>query len=150
MSRIVKHHYKACGLPNIWIRCRCVIDDAGNKTFIIPNIRGLHKLIAYSVVHSGGALTGAELKFLRSEMNMTPAELGKLVNRTGATIARWERGANPPDKDAEKVIRQHAFRALNLEQVAPQQTSRRATPPAARKSVHIDVANRECCFRVAA
>jgi len=51
-GKMVDYHYTQSGLPNIWIRCRCVIDDAGQRTAIIPNVKGLHKAIACHVVKS--------------------------------------------------------------------------------------------------
>ncbi len=128
MSGWVLHHYTACGLPNIWIQCRHVVDDAGNDTFIISNIKGLHKEIARTVVHSDGALTGAELKFLRSEMGMTPAELGELVHRRGATISRWEREESMIDSAVEAFIRILASTKLELNKVDPEEIIGKCTP----------------------
>ena len=128
MNEIVKHHYKACGLPNVWIRCRCVIDDAGNKTFIIPNIHGLHKAIAHDVVHSPGTLSGPELKFLRSEMGLTQTQLGELVHRKRLTIARWETEETPIGAVADTLIRSLASDKLKLAKLNPEELSHNWVP----------------------
>ena len=57
------YHYTESGLPNVWIEGLCIQDDAGEETILIPNINDLHKLIAYQIVVSDGALTGPELRY---------------------------------------------------------------------------------------
>jgi len=114
-GKMVDYHYTQSGLPNIWIRCRCVIDDAGERTAIIPNVKGLHKAIACEVVNSRGALTGREIKFLRSAMGLTPAEFGKLIHREESTVTRWERGSAAPDGAMDAFIRVLATLKLKLD-----------------------------------
>jgi len=104
-SKIINHHYTECGLPNVWIKCRCVKDNAGKDTIIIPNIGLLHKAIARDIILSDGALSGDEIKYLRSMMELTPAEFGVLLHRTGQTVARWEKGESAPEAVADAFIR---------------------------------------------
>lgn len=113
-KEIVLHRYTECGLPNVWIQCFQDTDDAGEKVFTIPCIGNLHKEIARGIVTSNGALSGAELKFLRSEMGLTQTELGELVDRKRLTIARWEKGEGAPDGAAETLIRMLAVGKLEL------------------------------------
>ena len=125
MSKIINRHYTECGLPNIWIRCKCVIDDAERKAYIIPNINALHKEIARLVVNSDGALTGAEIKFLRSEIGWTQTQLGEIVHRQRLTISRWESGKSMIDGAADAFIRMLAIDKLKLKKAAPEEISRR-------------------------
>jgi len=104
-SKIINHHYTECGLPNVWIKCRCVKDNAGKDTIIIPNIGLLHKAIARDIILSDGALSGDEIKYLRSMMELTPTEFGVLLHRTGQTVARWEKGESAPEAVADAFIR---------------------------------------------
>jgi len=104
-SKIINHHYTECGLPNVWIECRCVKDNAGKDTIIIPNIGLLHKAIAHDIILSDGALSGDEIKYLRSMMELTPTEFGVLLHRTGQTVARWEKGESAPEAVADAFIR---------------------------------------------
>lgn len=108
----ITHHYTECGLPGIWIECARARDDAGEDTFIIPNIRGLHNFIARMVVLSARALSGAEIRFLRSEMGLDRDAFGGLVYRRGSTVAQWENGQSAPDAAIDVLIR--IIATLNL------------------------------------
>jgi len=114
-GKMITHHYTECGLPNVWIQCRQVIDDAGQKVYTISRVKQLHKAIACEVVNSRGALTGREIGFLRSEMGLTPAEFGKLVDREESTVSRWEHGAAAPDGAMDLLIRMLATVQLKLD-----------------------------------
>lgn len=120
-GKMTKYHYTQSGLPNIWIWCRCVVDNAGNRTAIIPNVKGLHQAIADSVVNSNGALTGPEIKFLRTEMGMTQADFGELIHRERLTVSRWERGEAAPDGALDTLIRILASKKLELEEIDPEE-----------------------------
>ena len=135
-GKMVDYHYTQSGLPNIWIRCRCVIDDAGERTAIIPNVKGLHKAIAHEVVNSRGALTGREIKFLRSEMGLTPAEFGKLIHREASTVSRWEHGAATPDGALDTLIRMLATAKLKLD-ADPDEISRHCKKVARKPRIRI-------------
>jgi transcriptional regulator with XRE-family HTH domain len=50
-------------------------------------------------------MTGKELRFLRTEMGMTQAELAKIVHREPLTISRWERSEDEIDSNAEVLVR---------------------------------------------
>jgi len=114
-GKVITHHYTECGLPNVWIQCRQAIDDAGQKVYIISRIKQLHKAIACEVVNSRGALTGREIKFLRSAMGLTPAEFGKLIHREESTVTRWEHGVAAPGRAMDAFIRLLASVKLNLD-----------------------------------
>ena len=110
-------HYTACGLPNVWVQGIHAVDDEGEETIRIPNIRGLHRLIARTIVESDGRLTGAEVRFLRSEMGMTQIALAGLVHRKRLTVSRWEREESIVDGAADALIRIFASHRLGLESV---------------------------------
>lgn len=114
-GKVITHHYTECGLPNVWIQCRQTIDDAGQKVYTISRIKQLHKAIAHEVVNSRGALTGREIKFLRSAMGLTPAEFGKLIHREESTVSRWEHGNAAPDSAVDAFIRVLATLELKLD-----------------------------------
>ena len=111
------YHYTECGLPNVWIQGANLIDDDGDETVRIPNPRGLHRLIARKLVESEGGLTGAELRFLRSEMGMTRVQLGGLLHREGLTVSRWESGRTRIDGATEALVRIYATSKLGLDPV---------------------------------
>jgi transcriptional regulator with XRE-family HTH domain len=83
----------------------------------IPNVNGLHKAIAQGITHRHSAMIGRELRFLRTEMGMTQAELALIVHREPLAISRWERGEVEIDSNAETLIRLHATDRLGLSHV---------------------------------
>lgn len=111
------YHYTACGLPNVWIEGIHTVDDEGEETVRIPNIRGLHRLLAQAVVGANGRLTGAEMRFLRSEMSMTQTELARLIHRKRLTVSRWEREESTVDGAADTLIRILVTHRLGIENV---------------------------------
>lgn len=112
------YHYTECGLDNVWIDGLGVcMDDSGDTTFTIPNITGLHLEIARSIIFDQTGMSGEELRFLRTEMGLTQAELAVVLHTKPLTINRWERGKNPIDANAMTVIRAVAISRLKLDDV---------------------------------
>lgn len=110
-----KYRYTESGLDNIVITgIGALVDDAGESCVSIPNVNGLHKVIAHGIVMRTSSMTGKELRFLRTEMGLTQAELAETVNREPLAISRWERGESPIDSNAEAIIRLMAIEKLNL------------------------------------
>ncbi|WP_373503039.1 helix-turn-helix domain-containing protein [Aestuariivirga sp.] len=89
-------------------------DDAGNEVIRIPNVNGLHRAIATGIVIRKNMMNGREMRFLRSEMGMTQAELAAMIHREPLTISRWERGETDIDANAETLVRLHAIERLKL------------------------------------
>lgn len=112
---IKKFHYTASGLDNVVLAgLRVCTDDDGDESITIPNINGLHKAIARTIVSRPSGMNGRELRFLRTEMGLTQAELAEKVKREGLAIGRWERGENPIEPNAEAIIRLIAIERLEL------------------------------------
>ena len=113
---VSRYHYTACGLDDVIIEGLApVIDDAGERTYRIPNVIGLHRAIAHSIVTRSHGITPAELRFLRTEMELTQAELALVLKKDHQTVGRWERGETPIDSNAEVVIRMLACEKLQLD-----------------------------------
>ncbi len=137
------YRYTECGLDNVMIHdAKMVIDDDGEEVVCIPNITGLHKLIAEMILTRGSSMTGLELRFLRTEMGMTQAELAHLVHREPLSVSRWERGENPLDSNAEALIRLHAAQQLKIKNVlSVADTSKSCIPTAEVPQIQIDGSN---------
>ncbi|MCK1578576.1 helix-turn-helix transcriptional regulator [Bradyrhizobium sp. 168] len=135
------YHYMECGLDNVMIEgmvpCK---DDEGDDVCTIPNVLGLHKVIAESIVERGSGMTGAELRFIRTEMGMTQAELAKVVHHDPQSIGRWERNEFAIDQTAEALIRLLAIEQLELkiDGETVSQLSEKCVPSAASKQIVID------------
>ena len=115
MPRSKYYRYTECGLDNVLIHgIEVVRDDDGDKVISIPNIVGLHKAIAESIVAQPSGMTGAELRFIRTELGLSQAELGKIVHKDHQSVGRWERGEHPMDGAVEALIRLHAIERLEI------------------------------------
>ena len=116
--KMKEYRYTESGLDNVIIEgAHVLVDDAGEPCVTIPNVNGLHKAIAQGIVLRHSAMIGRELRFLRTEMGMTQAELAALVHREPLAISRWERGEIEIDSNAETLIRLHATERLGLSPV---------------------------------
>lgn len=110
------YRYTECGLDNVLIHgIGPVLDDEGDEVITIENVNGLHKSIACAIVKRKGLITGKELRFLRTEMGLTQAELAQRVHKDTQTVGRWERGEKLIDQNAETLIRLMAAEKLHLQ-----------------------------------
>ena len=133
-------HYTECGLDNVHIGGMVVaVDDVGEEVYKIPNILGLHKTIAYCIITADQGISPQELRFLRTEMGLTQAELGQLVKKDHQTIGRWERAERPIDGNAELVIRMVAAERLDINTKMPvEEIVKRCIPSARLRVIEID------------
>lgn len=119
MKLVIKmneHHYTECGLNNVYINGIVpMVDDDGDEVILIKHINQLHLVIAEAIVRHAKGMNGAELRFLRTEMGHTQAELAKLVHKDKQTIGRWERSEIEIDSAVEAVIRRIAIETLKLD-----------------------------------
>ena len=63
-----------------------------HKYIQIENLKGLWKAIGLHLVTKKKVLAPKELRFLRDQMDLTQAELGKLLRVSDQSVARWEKG----------------------------------------------------------
>jgi len=124
----------------VWIEgIQLLTDDEGDEVLTIQNINGLHKAIVHGIVGSNGAMDGKELRFLRTEMGLTQAEMGKILQKEALTVGRWERGETPLDPNADTIIRLVAMERLELTLgVSTEVLSQYSIPAAAPKEINID------------
>jgi DNA-binding transcriptional regulator YiaG len=109
------YRYTDSGLDNVIIEgVNFVADDSGEECVMIPNINGLHKTIAHGIVVRRGSMSGRELRFIRTEMGMTQAQLAEMLHREPLAVSRWERAENPIDANAEALVRLYAIQELKL------------------------------------
>lgn len=100
------YRYDECGLDNvILVNLECCQDDEGEVVVTVPNINVLHRSLLKAVAEKNTGITPQELRFMRTEIGFTQAELAAVVNRDAQSIGRWERGEKPIDPSAETIIR---------------------------------------------
>lgn len=133
------HHYTECGLQNVFIDgLEFVVDDDGDEIITIPAVNKLHGVIALGIVSHKHGMSGDELRFLRTEMGYTQAELAELVHHDKQSIGRWERGEFDLDSAAEAIIRRLAIEKLGLEvDSGIDELSRRSIPTVQPQPINI-------------
>lgn len=146
------YQYTECGLDNIILRNMDVItDDAGESVYSIPNVIGLHKVIAHCIITRSHGISPAELRFLRTEMGLTQAELAEIVKKDHQTVGRWERAECSLDQNAEMVIRLVAAERLKIDpKMSVEEIIKRCVPTARINNIVIDGRDPDNYFPLAA
>lgn len=146
-----RYHYTECGLDNVFIEgMEPVVDDAGDTVYEIPHINELHTVIASEIVEKGAAMSPKELRFLRTALGLTQAELSKIVHADEQTVRRWEQGKTPLNSSAETVIRMLALEKLGIKKKSVEDVAERCVPSADSYIIRIDGSNPENYHPVAA
>ncbi len=119
MTRL-DYRYDECGLDNvILVGLEACADDDGEAVVTIRNINVLHRSIVEAIARKPSGITARELRFLRTELGLTQAELAKSIGKDVQTIGRWERGENPLDAPASTVIRMLALQHVAAAEALP-------------------------------
>lgn len=82
---------------------RC--EDCGNREVEVPHLENLMKAVACAVVKTGGRLTGDEVRFLRTFLELSGVELAELMDSTPSTVSRWENNRTPVGRTADLLLR---------------------------------------------
>ncbi|MET3790690.1 helix-turn-helix domain-containing protein [Aquamicrobium terrae] len=114
------------------------MDDDGDEIITIPAVNELHHIIALGIVQHEKGMSGDELRFLRTEMGLTQAELANLVHRDKQSIGRWERDEIDIDSTSEAIIRRMAIEKLKLPvEAGIDELSRRSVPTVDEQPIKI-------------
>ncbi|TWB90452.1 DNA-binding transcriptional regulator YiaG [Bradyrhizobium macuxiense] len=90
MSR--RYHYTESGLDNIYLLDGFTIHKTPyGEGVAIQNTAGLHKAIGKYLVARPIPLNGAEVRFLRTEMELTQRDLAGIIGATEQTLRLWEK-----------------------------------------------------------
>jgi DNA-binding transcriptional regulator YiaG len=135
-----EYHYTESGLDNVvLVNVEVCTDDDGDEVYAIPNIRGLHKVIAHGLITQPCGLAPSELRFLRTEIGMTQGELAQILKKDHQTIGRWERGETPIDQNAEAVLRRIVAERLGIDTgLSMEELARRCVPSAIVHRIVVD------------
>jgi len=115
--------YTDCGLDDVYLVSGYEIEDSHHgKSLSIKNLDELHRAIGCYLASQKKVLSGKELRFLRKQMDLTQAELGKLVGLTHQQVARWEKEQFEISGAADLLVRalyiEHVGGTLNLQELA--------------------------------
>lgn len=121
--KVIDYRYDECGLDNVVLKGLPVrLDADGNEIVAIPHVNALHRVLTEMVATKPSGLQPKEIRFLRTEMELTQAQLAALVGKDVQTIGRWERGETPIERSAEMVIRARVLQASSSGAVPPMET----------------------------
>lgn len=107
--------YTECGLDKVYIRSLDPLaDDQGKEVIHIRNVNVLHKLIARAIVQRDTAMSGPDLRFLRTEMGFTQSQFAAHIHSGAKMIAKWEKGQEPVPEADQMNVRILAVEKLDL------------------------------------
>lgn len=101
------YHYTESGLDNVYLLDGYTIHKTPyGKGVSIQNTDGLHKAIGKWLIAQPRPLNGAELRFIRIEMELTQRALAGIIGTEEQTLRLWEknRGKFVPGA-AERLLR---------------------------------------------
>jgi DNA-binding transcriptional regulator YiaG len=88
----MSYHYTESGLDNVYLANGYTIHQTPyGEGVSIQNTAGLHKAIGRWLIARPTPLNGAELRFLRTEMELTQRDLAGIIGATEQTLRLWER-----------------------------------------------------------
>ncbi len=86
------YHYTESGLDNIWLENGFTLHQTAYGDGVsIGDTEGLHKAIGEWLVAVQKPFTGAELRFIRLEMELTQRELADMLGVEEQAVRRWEK-----------------------------------------------------------
>lgn len=98
--------YRECGLDNIYLIDGYEIESTPyGEGLSVKNLDELHEAIGLYLAQQKKVLTGQELRYLRTHMEMTQAQLGKLMGLGSQQVARYEKGQSEISGPVELLVR---------------------------------------------
>lgn len=86
------YHYTDSGLDNVWLENGYTIHQTPyGEGISIQDTEGLHKAIGAWVIDQPKPINGAELRFLRMEMELTQRDLAGILGADEQAVRRWEK-----------------------------------------------------------
>lgn len=110
------YHYIESGLKYIWlINGFQQVTLDGEMYTSIDDMHGLHQLIGKTLAVQPNQLRNDEIRFLRTEINMSQKSLGTLLGVDVQTVARWEKGQTRIPRTADVTLRALYLEFINEE-----------------------------------
>ena len=137
------YHYKACGLPDVWLEgvvlrvCPGCTEGHGVE---IPDIAGLHKVLADYLIHQKARLASFEIRFLRKVLSWSSRDFAKKLGVTPETVSRWEAGTLNMGDAHDRILRLYVAEDEPIKNYSIHDTeglkTERLTPPVPLKVQH--------------
>lgn len=92
------YHYTQCGLSNVFLSGGVTYKDSPyGRTVHIANEAALLEEIGRLLIKKAHPLTGEELRYLRTELDLSQKRLGELLGKTAQSVASWEKADTVPE-----------------------------------------------------
>jgi DNA-binding transcriptional regulator YiaG len=91
------YHYTECGLDNVWLANGFERRDFGayGSAVSVHNEKGLWTTLGRTIADQDRRMVGQELRFLRTVLGWTQAQLGtRLGYKDGQIVAKWEKASH--------------------------------------------------------
>ena len=101
------YQYTDSGLDNIQLVNGYTIKETPyGEAVSIDDVDGLHKAIGRWIIYTPKPLSGAELRFLRHELDLSQKSLGAMLGKSEQAVRRWEKAANTSiEPTADRLVR---------------------------------------------
>ena len=101
------YHYTDSGLDNVWLENGYTAHKtAYGEGISIQDTAGLHKAIGTWLIEAPKPLNGAELRFIRMEMELTQRDLAGILGSDEQAVRRWEKQRSKPfNGPADRLLR---------------------------------------------
>lgn len=84
--------YSECGLDDVYLLGGYErVETPHGAGIVVKDLDDLHKAITLYLVSEKKVLSGKELRFLRKQLDLTQAELGRRFRLSDQQVARWEK-----------------------------------------------------------
>jgi DNA-binding transcriptional regulator YiaG len=103
----MSYHYKESGLDNIWLDNGFTVHSTPyGEGVSIENNEGLHRAIGLWLLDQPSPINGAELRFIRLEMELTQRDLAAILGADEQAVRRWEKARGKPvNGPADRLLR---------------------------------------------
>ena len=102
------YRYEASGLSDVFL-LNGVTPAENADGVCIKDINALHGTMCQAILRSTRTLRGDEIKFIRSELGMTPEKFGHLIGRPISHVLELESGEEKISRHEEYIVRFHAL-----------------------------------------
>lgn len=101
------YHYQGCGLPYVFLQNGFeLVDTPYGQGVSIHDIDGLHSALAEAIVNNPGQMLGCEVRFLRTQLELSQLALADVLGVSEQSVARWEKGKSKQvNAAAERLLR---------------------------------------------
>ncbi|MEO9168655.1 MAG: hypothetical protein ABI230_09655 [Aestuariivirga sp.] len=100
------YHYIESGLDTVFLANGFkFLPVKDGEQVVIDNIDGLHRAIGIALASQNHKLSGKEIRFLRTEMLLSQANLARILGVKELTIIRWEKNDPSINRAAEGLLR---------------------------------------------